>query len=181
MATMLDSVHGRTVVKCDECFLTQFLSSEGLSGHCRRCHFALFPTPIEPPPALEPMPSELVPLWPSQLLAGTIRSTRLRLGLSQRQMAKKMSVPRTYVSKIENEKAAPTLPSLAKIADALEMTMIQLIQGRDDARKIEIRALLSDPFTGAVAAALPKLTQLQRQAVMANVRDLAQRGQRKTA
>ena len=96
-------------------------------------------------------------------------------------MAKKMSVPRTYVSKIENEKAAPTLPSLAKIADALEMTMIQLIQGRDDARKIEIRALLSDPFTGAVAAALPKLTQLQRQAVMANVRDLAQRGQRKTA
>ena len=44
-------------------------------------------------------------------LATSIRSLRLRSGLSQRQLAGRMAVPRTYVSKIENEKATPTLSS----------------------------------------------------------------------
>jgi len=52
-------------------------------------------------------------------LAQSIRSLRLRNGLSQRQLALRMSVPRTYVSKIENEKATPTLSSLERLARAL--------------------------------------------------------------
>ena len=50
-------------------------------------------------------------------VAQAIRSLRLRGGLSQRQLALRMGVPRTYVSKIENEKATPTLSSLARLAD----------------------------------------------------------------
>ena len=38
-------------------------------------------------------------------IALAIRSLRHRSGLSQRQLAGRMQVPRTYVSKIENEKA----------------------------------------------------------------------------
>ena len=37
-------------------------------------------------------------------------------------MANKMRVPRTYVSKVENDKAVPTLGSLEKIAKALGTT-----------------------------------------------------------
>jgi transcriptional regulator with XRE-family HTH domain len=56
-------------------------------------------------------------------LAHSIRSLRLRNGLSQRQLALRMSVPRTYVSKIENEKATPTLSSLERLARALEVSV----------------------------------------------------------
>ena len=54
-------------------------------------------------------------------LATSIRSLRLRNGLSQRQLATRMSVPRTYVSKIENDKATPTLSSLERLARALDL------------------------------------------------------------
>ncbi len=59
---------------------------------------------------LETMPSRQIPV------AAAIRSLRIRAGLSQRQLALRMSVPRTYVSKIENEKACPTLGSLERLA-----------------------------------------------------------------
>ena len=62
-------------------------------------------------------------------LASSIRSLRLRNGLSQRQLATRMSVPRTYVSKIENEKATPTLSSLERLARALEVTVPDLLSG----------------------------------------------------
>ena len=62
-------------------------------------------------------------------LATSIRSLRLRNGLSQRQLAARMSVPRTYVSKIENEKATPTLSSLERLARALEVTVPELLSG----------------------------------------------------
>ena len=62
-------------------------------------------------------------------LATSIRSLRLRSGLSQRQLAGRMSVPRTYVSKIENEKATPTLSSLERLARALEVTVPELLSG----------------------------------------------------
>ena len=51
------------------------------------------------------------------------------VGLSQRQLALRMSVPRTYVSKIENEKATPTLSSLERLARALEVSVPDLLSG----------------------------------------------------
>ncbi len=54
-------------------------------------------------------------------------SLRLRGGLGQRPVALRMGVPRTYVSKIENEKATPTLSSLARLAQALEVSVPDLL------------------------------------------------------
>ena len=62
-------------------------------------------------------------------IASAIRTLRQRGGLSQRQLALRMQVPRTYVSKIENEKATPTLSSLARLARALEVTVPDLLSG----------------------------------------------------
>ena len=75
-------------------------------------------------------------------LATSIRSLRLRSGLSQRQLAARMSVPRTYVSKIENEKATPTLSSLERLARALEVTVPDLLSGGERNRQEEIGELM---------------------------------------
>ncbi len=71
-------------------------------------------------------------------VAKAIRSLRQRSGLSQRQLALRMGVPRTYVSKIENEKATPTLSSLARLAGALEVTVPDLLHECGPSREEEI-------------------------------------------
>ena len=77
-------------------------------------------------------------------LAYSIRALRLRNGLSQRQLALRMSVPRTYVSKIENEKATPTLSSLERLAKALEVNVPDLLTGGERNREEEVRELMED-------------------------------------
>ena len=110
MATTLAPVDSREVVRCDHCLLVQFRT---VNNNCRRCHSSLDEEPepepvVMAPPVMMPMPG----MGRGHLnLAASIRSLRLRSGLSQRQLAGRMSVPRTYVSKIENEKATPTLSS----------------------------------------------------------------------
>ena len=111
-------------------------------------------------------------------LAASIRSMRLRNGLSQRQLAARMSVPRTYVSKIENEKATPTLSSLERLARALEATVPDLLSGGERNRQEEVRELMQDPF---IAELLPFVTQLngmQMSSVLTQVRDLTVRPRR---
>ena len=85
-------------------------------------------------------------------LATSIRSLRLRNGLSQRQLAGRMSVPRTYVSKIENEKATPTLSSLERLARALEVTVPDLLSGGERSRQEEVNELMKDQFIAEIAA-----------------------------
>ena len=82
-------------------------------------------------------------------LAHSIRSLRLRNGLSQRQLALRMSVPRTYVSKIENEKATPTLSSLERLARALEVAVPELLSGGEKNRQDEISELIDKLSFGA--------------------------------
>jgi len=94
-------------------------------------------------------------------LATSIRSLRLRNGLSQRQLAGRMSVPRTYVSKIENEKATPTLSSLERLARALEVTVPDLLSGGERTRQEEVMELMKDQF---IAELLPFVAQLERDA-----------------
>ena len=75
-----------------------------------------------------------------------IRDLRQRSGLSQRQLAMRMGVPRTYVSKIENEKATPTLSSLARLASALEVERSRSAAGLRLVTRRRDRDLLADPF-----------------------------------
>ena len=103
---------------------------------------------------------------------------RLRNGLSQRQLALRMSVPRTYVSKIENEKATPTLSSLERLARALEVTVPDLLCGGERNQQDEVRELMQDHF---IAEMLPFVTQLngmQMSSILTQVRDLTVRPRR---
>jgi len=103
---------------------------------------------------------------------------RQRSGLSQRQLALRMQVPRTYVSKIENEKATPTLSSLERLARALEVTVPDLLSGGDRARQDEIAELMRDDFVAQLVPFLSTLDAMQKSTVLAQVRDLTLRPRR---
>jgi transcriptional regulator with XRE-family HTH domain len=111
-------------------------------------------------------------------LATSIRSLRLRNGLSQRQLAGRMSVPRTYVSKIENEKATPTLSSLERLARALEVTVPDLLSGGERTRQEEVRELMQDQFISEILPFVAQLNGMQMSSILTQVRDLTIRPRR---
>src|SRR5246127_1547117 len=178
MATTLVSVETREVVRCDFCSLVQYRTSNSLCRKCRR------PLDIEEPAPLAP---QLVAPSPSAAsaeaglqVAAQVREIRKARHLSQRQLASRMQVPRTYISKIENGKAIPTLGSLERLADALEVDVTQLVRDARSRREEEIAAIMSDPFLAEVASLLPRLEHLQRQIFLGAVKDRAA-GQRRMA
>jgi len=113
-------------------------------------------------------------------VAGQVREVRKARHLSQRQLAGRMQVPRTYISKIENGKAIPTLGSLQRLADALEVDVCQLVRDTRSIRDEEVAAILADPFLAEIAALLPYLDQMQRIIVSGAARD-ASMGRRRSA
>lgn len=117
-----------------------------------------------------PLPS---PPTPHLQIAEAIRTLRHKTGLSQRQLALRMSVPRTYVSKIENEKATPTLSSLARLAKALEVTVPDLLEGSANLRDMQVRELLNDEFISQISPFILRLDPLQRSTVLSQLRDLS--------
>jgi transcriptional regulator with XRE-family HTH domain len=177
MATTLAPVDSREVVRCDRCLLVQFRTSNDL---CRRCHASLDEdepevVAVAPPPQMMPTNGH----GRGHLhLAASIRSMRLRNGLSQRQLAARMSVPRTYVSKIENEKATPTLSSLERLARALEVTVPDLLSGGERNRQEEVREFMQDPFIAEVLPFVNQLNGMQMSSILTQVRDLTVRPRR---
>ena len=170
MATTLAPVDSREVVRCDHCHLVQFRTNNHL---CRKCRTSL--DEDEPPPILA-APPEATPAETKQShlqVAAAIRRLRQKSGLSQRQLALRMSVPRTYVSKIENEKAVPTLSSLYRLATALEVSVADLLKGCGRSLDDEIDDLMTDEFIAQVMPFLSQLDAMQRSTLLVQVRDLA--------
>src|ERR1700752_2308823 len=176
MATTLAPVDSREVVRCDHCLLVQFRTTNDL---CRRCHASL---DEEEPEIVAPVP--MPPVAPVHTgrghltLAVSIRALRLRNGLSQRQLAPRMAVPRTYVSKIENEKATPTLSSLERLARALEVTVPELLSGGERSRQEEISELMKDQFVAELLPFVSQLNGMQMSSILTQVRDLTVRPRR---
>jgi len=178
MATALVSVETREVVRCEHCTLVQYRTSNSL---CRKCHK---PLDIEEPIILGPQPVPAPSAHSSGdaglHVAGQVREIRKARHLSQRQLASRMQVPRTYISKIENGKAIPTLGSLERLACALEVEVSRLVRDARSVREEEIAAILADPFLAEIATLLPRLDSLQRTLFYGSLRDKAN-GQRRTA
>ena len=178
MATTLVSVEAREVVRCDFCSLVQYRTSNSLCRKCRR------PLDIEEPAPLAP---QLVTTQPASTsaeaglqVAAQVREIRRARHLSQRQLAGRMQGPRTYISKIENGKAIPTLGSLERLAAALEVDVCQLVRDARSRRDEEVASILADPFLAEIATLLPHLDSLHRTLVYGAIRDAAT-GRRRTA
>jgi transcriptional regulator with XRE-family HTH domain len=168
MATTLAPVDSREVVRCDRCLLVQFRTINNL---CRRCRTSLDPEEPEiaaPAPAPSPEPGNGNAQGLQVALA--IRTLRQKNGLSQRQLAMRMRVPRTYVSKIENEKATPTLSSLERLAQALEVSVPDLLNGGNHVDTTQ--DLLADSFIAELVPYMDQLNGMQWQSVLAQMRDM---------
>jgi transcriptional regulator with XRE-family HTH domain len=178
MAITLVSVEAREVLRCDYCSLVQFRTSNSL---CRKCHRPLdVEEPVPLAPQLVVSPSVPASAEAGLQVAGQVRDIRKARHMSQRQLAGRMQVPRTYISKIENGKAIPTLGSLERLAAALEVDVCHLVRDARSRRDEEIATLLADPFLAEVAALLPHLDSMQRMLFSGAVRDAAT-GRRRSA
>lgn len=176
MATTLAPVDSREVLRCDHCHLVQFRTNNNL---CRKCHLSLDTEEPEPEVAIvaeAPAPNGH---GNGLQIAMAIRMLRQRSGLSQRQLALRMQVPRTYVSKIENEKATPTLSSLQRLATALEVSVPDLLRSAtSDTRELEIQELMADEFIAELLPHISKLDAMQRSTFLTQVRELTTRPRR---
>lgn len=170
MATTLAPVSGRDVLRCDYCLLTQFPASD---NNCRRCHRALDSDPGPLLVVVAPRPEPTVTV--SETVARSIRELRLAAGLSQRQLAGRMGVPRSYVSKVENEKATPTLSSLERLARGLKCSMLDVISPFERNRHGKSADIMADPFLAELQPHIARLSATNRDRVLATVRDLPRR------
>jgi transcriptional regulator with XRE-family HTH domain len=178
MAIALVSVDAREVLRCDHCSLVQFRTSNSL---CRKCHRPLdVEEPVPLAPQLVVSPSVPASAEAGLQVAGQVREIRKARHLSQRQLAGRMQVPRTYISKIENGKAIPTLGSLERLAAALDVDVCHLVRDARSRRDEEVATILADPFLAEIAALLPHLDSMQRMLFSGAVRDAAM-GRRRTA
>ena len=167
----------REVLRCDHCKLVQFRTT---LTNCRRCKKSLEaekPAPAPAPVAVFPTPA---PERDGLQVATAVRDLRHVRNLSQRQLAARMSVPRTYISKIENGKAMPTLSSLDRLARALEVDISALLRDAPTRHSNEASMLTADPFLAEIAQYTSKLDALQRSIFLNHVRELAA-GRRRTA
>ena len=178
MATTLASVEAREVLRCSHCSLVQFRTMNALCRRCRKSLEMEEPEPVMPAAtsaSREPEQEE-----GGLQVARAVRDARRGRNLSQRQLAGRMQVPRTYISKIENGKAMPTLSSLERLATALDVDMCNLLHDARNRQHDDAYAVLGDPFLSEIAPLISKLDALQRSMFLNQVRDMAM-GRRRTA
>src|SRR6201994_3118349 len=136
------------VLRCEHCKLVQFRTANDV---CRKCKKSLLPElPKVQPIALVAEPD--APHAEGIQVAAAVRDLRHVRNLSQRQLATRMNVPRTYISKIENGKAMPTLSSLDRLARALQVDNSSLLRDANTRHSNEASMLTADPFLAEIAA-----------------------------
>jgi transcriptional regulator with XRE-family HTH domain len=113
-------------------------------------------------------------------VARAVREVRHDRCLSQRQLAGRMQVPRTYISKIENGKAVPTLSSLQRLASALEVGICDLLNDGQSRRAREAASVLADPFLAEIAPLIAQMDAFQRSMFLSHVREMSG-GRRRSA
>jgi transcriptional regulator with XRE-family HTH domain len=167
----------REVLRCEHCKLVQFRTTNDV---CRKCRKSLLPDlPKVQPIAIVAEPD--APRAEGIQVAAAVRDLRHVRNLSQRQLATRMNVPRTYISKIENAKAMPTLSSLDRLARALQVDISALLRDAPTRHKDETAVLMTDPFLAEIAKYTSHLTMTQKSIFLNHVRELAQGRTRKLA
>jgi transcriptional regulator with XRE-family HTH domain len=61
-------------------------------------------------------------------ISTAVRNVRLRRGLSQRQVAARAGLKRTYISKVENSRCQPLLEQFVRLADGMNIEPWRLLR-----------------------------------------------------
>jgi transcriptional regulator with XRE-family HTH domain len=161
----------REVLSCPHCGLVQFRTQ---NSACRRCHHPLddtFQVPICPAPnsIQSAIPIASHRSKAVQIVGKRVREIRKLQALSQRDLARRMNVPRTYLSKVENCKVVPTVGTLCRMAAALGVDVCHLLYSR------EFLEMSEDELLKEIAPLVPSLTPEQRAVILRAARDAAVR------
>ena len=169
----------REVTKCESCKLVQFRSA---AETCKRCKKSLLPEQPKAQLTIVPTPDAVEKTGKDEIQVATaVRDLRRVRNLSQRQLAARMGVPRTYISKIENAKAMPTLSSLDRLARALQVDISALLRDAPTRHKDETALLSADPFLAEIAKYAAHLDATQKSIFLNHVREIAQGRTRRSA
>ncbi len=156
----------REVIRCKTCGLVQYRTR---TGNCRRCVRAL-PQRLEfliPPPA---PPEEAAAETTSERFANQmtvenigqrIRQLRESRGMTQSQLQSRSKVSRSYLSRIESGQMTPSLGTLEKISEALNVGLNRFFIPESDGE-----ALLEDPFIQGLRPFLRQLDWEQWQSIL---------------
>jgi transcriptional regulator with XRE-family HTH domain len=175
----------REVLRCGRCSLVQFRTASDL---CRRCAKPLPTHPSEQPAVIyeeEAAPEAAVlesesPAGSSMPLERGARNRRLTVGsklgairkeraLTQVEMAELLGIPRSYLSRIENNRLLPGPLMVAKFAEALDVEISELL---DPARPDRSMRLPADPIGTSLLRHFATLQMPQQAEILLRVRQM---------
>ena len=156
----------REVIRCKTCGLVQYRTR---TGNCRRCVRAL-PQRLEfliPPPEVaeetgaEPTQEKFANRETVENIGQRIRQLRESRSMTQSQLQSRSKVSRSYLSRIESGQMTPSLGTLEKISEALNVGLNRFFIPESDGE-----ALLEDPFIQGLRPFLRQLDWEQWQSIL---------------
>jgi transcriptional regulator with XRE-family HTH domain len=72
-------------------------------------------------------------------LGANIRKARKARGWTQKELAERVESDASYMNRIETGKANPSIAVLARIAEALEVSLDELVKGQPDGAEVHIQ------------------------------------------
>jgi transcriptional regulator with XRE-family HTH domain len=156
----------REVIRCKTCGLVQYRTR---TGNCRKCVRAL-PQRLEfmipaPEPAeeavVEAASDRFVNQETVENIGQRIRQLRESRAMTQSQLQSRSKVSRSYLSRIESGQMTPSLGTLEKISEALNVGLNRFFIPESDGE-----ALLEDPFIQGLRPFLRQLDWEQWQSIL---------------
>jgi transcriptional regulator with XRE-family HTH domain len=156
----------REVIRCKTCGLVQYRTR---TGNCRRCVRALpqrleflIPPPEAPEEAIvEATPERFANQETVENIGQRIRQLRESRSMTQSQLQSRSKVSRSYLSRIESGQMTPSLGTLEKISEALNVGLNRFFIPESDGE-----ALLEDPFIQGLRPFLHQLDWEQWQSIL---------------
>ena len=156
----------REVIRCKTCGLVQYRTR---TGNCRRCVRALpqrleFLIPQAPPleeQGTETVTDKFANQKTVENIGQRIRQLRESRSMTQSQLQSKSKVSRSYLSRIESGQMTPSLGTLEKISEALNVGLNRFFIPESDGE-----ALLEDPFIQGLRPFLQQLDWEQWQSIL---------------
>ena len=183
------NVPPREVIRCQGCQLVQFRT---VSGRCRRCARPLLPRlvlvpriasaeepsqalgrrfPVRPPGPPRPFLLRDAHFEKPKIGAKLIRLRKER-GLSQTELARLTGIPRSYVSRMENDHLTPGPRIVSRLAAAVGVPIVDLLSSERDSGSA--RFLSKDPTCARLLSEFPGLEPQEMAAVLAEVRQMVE-------